>query len=499
MAYEGQAAIGRLGYENLDAWRAYQQFFNGEVGGDSGFGGLEKADDALKAYIQTYFEYMEFLDVLPKLEEEYARAIAEKSEEYGKSEEELNDLIDAQIEAEKSMTLVEKAAKGDEEAFTNLSAALLNANDAFAAMADYAESVNKKVVSSVDGVVKGFGRIERAGDSARSKSAELANEEQEVLDKYSDIFATWGSDDAALKRMEASWNDLTKEEQDAHEALVKVRNAQREVNEELQAFTAQGMKNGLEDQLKFMEDYLSNLEKAQAMGLSDELLAYLSDGSAESAEYLAGLVNGGKDAAQEVDATFQKVQAKKKEFSDKLTERQLAVDEVYKALVEDAKKAVAELDMAQGASENTGKTVTAIVTAIEKEVPAVADAVSAILAQVARLSGLSISVDFSSPYYSENHATIGEYETGLNYVPFTGFLASLHEGEGILTAEENRIWQRFKEGGSGAIDYDTMGGVMRDNIKPGGDVFLDGRVVGAVISEQQGRSYRQLQRSGWQG
>ena len=86
---------------------------------------------------------------------------------------------------------------------------------------------------------------------------------------------------------------------------------------------------------------------------------------------------------------------------------------------------------------------------------------------------------------------------GLDYVPFDGYLASLHEGEGILTAEENRIWQRFKNGGTG-IDYDVMGGVMRDNIKPGGDVYLDGKVVGNVLSDRQGRAYRSLQRSGWQ-
>jgi hypothetical protein len=76
----------------------------------------------------------------------------------------------------------------------------------------------------------------------------------------------------------------------------------------------------------------------------------------------------------------------------------------------------------------------------------------------------------------------------------------LHEGEGILTAEENRVWQRFKNGQQpNSVDYDALGGVVRDNVRTGGNVYLDGRVVGSVISDQQGRSYRQLQRSGWQG
>ena len=91
----------------------------------------------------------------------------------------------------------------------------------------------------------------------------------------------------------------------------------------------------------------------------------------------------------------------------------------------------------------------------------------------------------------------GSHAVGLNYVPFDGYLAQLHEGEGILTSEENKIWQRFKTR-SQSIDYDTMGGVMRDNIRPGGNVYLDGKRVGTVISEQQGRAYKSLQRSGWQ-
>ena len=80
------------------------------------------------------------------------------------------------------------------------------------------------------------------------------------------------------------------------------------------------------------------------------------------------------------------------------------------------------------------------------------------------------------------------------------YLAQLHAGEGILTAEENRIWQRFKGGDSSVrnVDYDTLGGVMRDNVHAGGNVYLDGRTVGKVIDDQQATSYRSLKRSGWQ-
>ena len=143
--------------------------------------------------------------------------------------------------------------------------------------------------------------------------------------------------------------------------------------------------------------------------------------------------------------------------------------------------------------------------AIKNHVPDVAEQVDAVLAQLNRLSGWGVDLNFgtfgsvslSTGTVGGGSAAIHPHETGLNWVPFDNYLASLHEGEGILTAEENRIWQAFKNGQRG-VDYDTLGGVMRDNVKPGGNVYLDGRVVGQVVSQMQGNSYRTLQRSGWQ-
>ena len=122
-------------------------------------------------------------------------------------------------------------------------------------------------------------------------------------------------------------------------------------------------------------------------------------------------------------------------------------------------------------------------------------------AEVNAINFLLSSIGSASPFASgvSGSIFIPQHETGLSRVPYDGYLASLHEGEGILTAEENRVWHRFKNGQGNGFDYDTMGGVMRDNIKPGGNVYLDGRIVGSVISDQQGKSFRQLQRSGWQG
>ena len=43
----------------------------------------------------------------------------------------------------------------------------------------------------------------------------------------------------------------------------------------------------------------------------------------------------------------------------------------------------------------------------------------------------------------------GSHATGLSYVPFNGYVAQLHEGERVLTKQENREYSQGKSGGNG--------------------------------------------------
>ena len=350
--------------------------------------------------------------------------------------------------------------------------AVESAKTALTALADYAEGVRESVEKSVESVVKGFEQIKRPTQELTEQRSKLI-EEQNALDK-------------TAKDYQQKWDAIQDKIDD--------------VNEKIEKFEPKGMKDALTSQLAFMQEYMVNLEKARQMGLSNELLASLSDGSTESAEYLMQLV-ADPTAAKEIDALYKQVQERKKEFTDELTQQQLTADQVYQNMAEEAKKAVAELDLGEQAKEYAGKTVAEMAQGISDNVDGVKTAVDAVVEQLNRLEGWNISIDFGTfgeISFGVSAEQIHPHETGLDRVPFDGYLASLHEGESILTAEEARVWNRFKNGGVGT-DYETMGSVMRDNIKAGGNVYLDGRVVGSVISDQQGKSYRQLQRSGWQG
>jgi hypothetical protein len=252
---------------------------------------------------------------------------------------------------------------------------------------------------------------------------------------------------------------------------------------------------------------VKNIQQLKEWGVSDDLIASLSDGSVESANYLEGLANGGKDAAIEIGNLYDQVTEYREGFTDALTEQKLSADEAFQDLTETAREAVLALDLGEEAADAMGDTVLGIAQGISDNVPAVGAAVAELMNALNPLSALGFTWGFDGDSFTLDVDGIldsilnGSFETGLDRVPFDGFLAELHEGEGILTAEENRIWQRFKNGDASNrnVDYDALGGVMRDNVHAGGNVYLDGRTVGQVVSGIQGRSYRNLQRSGWQG
>jgi len=132
----------------------------------------------------------------------------------------------------------------------------------------------------------------------------------------------------------------------------------------------------------------------------------------------------------------------------------------------------------------------------------VQSAVDSILAQLNRLNGWGINIDLGGfgniNFQTSTGKTEGSGRMGWDYIPHDDFILRAHEGETLLNAEEARIWRNIKAGGFSTDEISALSGALGETIKPGGDVFLDGRKVGRVISDQQGRAYRQLNRSGWQ-
>ena len=346
-------------------------------------------------------------------------------------------------------------------------------NDSVKALADYVQSVHDATASAVNSTLNGFDKVKTA-----------AKQNEEAANK--------------AKELEQELRESGKYTEKEIRIKVDAENAQLTLND---------LNEALQSQIDFINEYQSNLEKARELGVDESVLASLSDGSNESARQLNAIVEayqnwdgeGVPEDIQKLNDLFKEVSDSKGTFTDTLTQNKLAVDETYDAMVQKAMTSIEEMNLAEEASSAMSNTVEGIADGIYAAVPDVASAVDAVLAELDRLSmyGMGFSFDENG---NLNFNLDGSHETGLDYVPFDGYLAELHEGEGILRAEENRIWQRFKAGQhtSSNVDYDALGGVMRDNVHAGGNVYLDGRTVGQVVSQIQGNQFRSLQRSGWQ-
>ena len=345
-----------------------------------------------------------------------------------------------------------------------------NAEEALKNLADYAESVRENVRSNVESTVSGFERV-------TSPVQKLQAQISALKDAY----------DAGTISEEEYTN--------------KTYELNQQMNE--QGLTAKGMIDNLKSQAAFMDEYLKYLEQARANGVSADVLAELSDGSVESVDRLKALSNATDEEISDINEYYSNIQTQKEQLTEALTQQKLKADDVYLSMAEAAKKAVAELDLGQEAADNSGKTIQGLAKGISDNVDSVKSSVDSIINQLNRLNGWGIDIDFGGfgniHFTTSAGKTEGSARMGWDYIPRDDFIMRLHEGEGVLTAEENHIWHNIKAGGISTDDIEALSGAMGASVQAGGNVYLDGRIVGQVISDQQGRSYRTLARSGWQG
>lgn len=334
-------------------------------------------------------------------------------------------------------------------------------------MEDHVNSVMESVRASIDSNVKGFDVI---GDAAYRQAQRL-------------------------KPLEDEYQKLLSEGKDLTDINIQMADAQDKYG------TGNALK-ALQSQIEFLKEYKQDMEIARGMGYTAEFLSQFTDGSVESAEWLHQLTYASGNEVQALNKAYADVEEGKKELTQTLGEQQLATDEVYQNLAEKAAEAIQSLELGEEAALATGSTLDAIVNEINNHVPGVESAVTAILDQLNRLDGWGISIDlggFGSINFTTSAGTDASGRFGIPFVPRDDYIIRAHEGERLLTAQENQIWNTLLNGGISGFDLEDLGGVMRDNINPGGDVYLDGRAVGLVVSQRQGKSYRSLQRSGWQG
>jgi hypothetical protein len=439
---------------------------------------VDALDEETLDLIANYADLKKAYEDAQKSYEEQQAAFEEAStkyDEFGKTLEGVTDKVE-----DGSNGLKEYSKEAKEAAADGVKAL----GDALKEVNDYVERTKKSTADSVDSALKGFKKYETAEEHLRNLKKNAQAEEKK-------------------------WN-----EQEAKAAEQAAKNKQPYVKKSFTGYddipTISNMTKALDDQAAFMDEYRKNLATAQARGISEDLLGeFASDFSQESADFLYLIANSSEKELQAFKDSYNKMAKTKDPLTESLVELRLQADDEFNELVNKAKEAAINLNNGDVAKDSMASTVEGIANGIKEKVPEVKEAVDALNAELERLgsfadynvfgelnTGTGLSFKFGV-------GADGSASKGMDYVPFDNYLAYLHEGESVLTAEEAAMWRNFKSGGSNLrnnIDYGQLSGAIWDNApNMGGNVYLDGRTVGKVISAQQANSYRQLERSGWQG
>jgi methyl-accepting chemotaxis protein len=406
--------------------------------------------------IDKYDELVDAAEAAKKAYEDQQSAYDQASAKYDEYEKSIDNVTESTKQAtQATKEYSDEAKKAAADGVQALGDALKEVND-------YAERTKKSTADSIDSALKGFKNFQLAADH--------------------------------IKELEKNQKSTT----DENGMLVGVDDTVPSLNK---------MKDALDKQAAFMDEYRQNLATAQAKGISEDLLAeFASDFSQESADFLHLIANASPQDLEAFKSSYKKMAEAKEPLTKSLTEMKLQADDEFNELVAKAKEAAINLNNGEIAKESMASTVQGIAEGIRSQVDNVGSAVDALNAELERLGSFddyNVFGGLSGAGISFKFGVDGEHANGLDYVPFDNYLAYLHEGESILTAEEAAMWRNFKSGGSNlrnTIDYGQLSGAIWDNApNMGGNVYLDGRTVGKVISAQQANSYRQLERSGWQG
>ena len=419
------------------------------------------------AVIEQYEAYLQLEDEAAKKEQEYVNkkdAVATATEKIAAEQADLNDEI-KEYESLLGVYSQEQIDAWNEQ--------LTLATELSQAVSDYYQNTRDEMLKTVQTVVSGFDKMQTPAQKAIADVAELGDVTDDVKDKYRQNIPTISN-----------------------------------------------MLESLQSQLDYMDEYQKMLTQAKAMGVSSDILAFLSDGSQESYDYLAAITGKYYDSVdtrlaaatpkqiEQLNQKYADVQKGQEGFADSLTQTKLTADEAFQGIVKAAGNAIDGIDLQEQATNSMAKTVQGIADGIAQQIPAVQAQIDALTNVLYSLSDVGIILDWSGGINGDFELSWGTkndgtFASGLDYVPYDGFLAQLHQGESILTAEESAAWRamRVNAGNKQAgFDYGTLASSVWDGAPAmgGGNVYLDGQTVGRVISARQADTYRALTRSGWQ-
>lgn len=304
---------------------------------------------------------------------------------------------------------------------------------------------------------------------------------------------------AQFEELQTQLTELTKAYEEYYEkALANISGVVSGFDEVTQAETKsiQDSMAALDSQLSYLTTYSDNLLKlkeladANGVDLNANLVAKLSDGSAESAAILQGIVDDGGAKLADLNSKFGTVEQGKQAFATIVAEMETDFKAKTDAMVAQMQTMVAGLNQSDAASEAARATVSALNASLVAGISATESIVNRYSRALAQL-GRTRTATLSTP---NSHAA------GLYDVPYDNYPASLHKGERVLTALQaqaldaqeaitysypatDRLTAAPRQSPiqQAQIDYDRMGQKMAEALD-GITVAIDGEKAGKIVA-----------------
>ncbi len=303
---------------------------------------------------------------------------------------------DAQAALDQAKTASEEATDAEEGNAQQI-------EDLSQKIAEYSQAVAEAESPSLE--------LAEALNPAIEKAQELAEAYQEAYDSaYSGISGSFGLFDKVAVEVETSVSDMI---------------------------------SSLESQASYMATYSENLQKAAAMGLSEGLIAQLSDGSVESAAYLQEIVNNGGGKIAELNAAFGKVEEGKDKFATTVAEMQTDFSESMDALQSELETTISEMDLNAEAAESGYNTIEGFISAAQD--PKILNRVSQAYANIANAASNAIGSGSGTTPPRKYASGTQSAAAGIALVGEEGpELVFFNGGERVMTANETAALRNRK-------------------------------------------------------
>lgn len=340
-------------------------------------------------------------------------------------------------------------------------------------------------------------------------AAEQAAEQTALALEHAE--ATTYAEAAANEKYEAATDAVTASVNDLSTALDKatayradaVANARKTVDGITGAFESapKEVSKSLKDitdaltlQQGYWADYAQDIRLAQARGIDADMLAALSDGSADSVGILHTLVNASDEQLGTVTAQYKSAEDARQAAAQGMADAKLAVDESFNDMRTQVDNLIDDLnrkDEARAAMLETGSGVTDAMDDTISELSQRVATFRGLYEQAFGLGGLTVpTINMAGITYTPPASNA----KGLDYVPYDNYLTYLHKGETVLS-RPNAEDYRSGTGQAPALDYDRMAAAIAASLS-GAAVQMDGKQVGVLVAPIVGQ---QIERGAWAG